>query len=121
MELVGTSVKSVHATKPTAGVSTSAAANPATRIDFLIGRLFICCPIFRLERAESLELDTKASRDCARARIVQIVDTAGGHAVDACVGVYFRIVARVIREQGQIVSREINPRAPPGAREPRQI
>src|SRR5687767_2578838 len=108
MELVGTSVRSVHARKPSAGVSTRAALNPATRIDFFKSRLLIS-PVFRLERANSLELDTKASRERARTRIVQIVDTAGGHAVDACIGVYFRIVARVIREQGQIVCREINP------------
>src|SRR5687767_2121765 len=98
MELVGTSVKSVHARKPRVGVSTRAAVKPASRIDFFKGRLLIS-PVFRLERANSLELDTKASRDHARTRIVQIIDTAGGHAVDACIGVYFRIVARVIREQ----------------------
>ena len=42
---------------------------------------------------------------------MDIIDARGRHSVDVASVVYFRVIARVIREQRQIVGGEIKPRA----------
>src|SRR5437667_12790083 len=100
MALCGTSVRSVHA-----GATTSRINAPATVSDFVM------CGF--------LESDTEASRICARTRIVEIIDAARGKTRQLRMD--FRVIARVVGPQSQIVGREEHTGAPRRTNESRQI
>src|SRR2546429_5479451 len=100
MALCGTSVRSVHA-----GATTSRMNAPAAASDFVM------CGF--------LESDTEASRKCARTRIVEIIDTARGETRQLRMD--FRVIARVVRPQSQIVGGEEHTGTPRRTHESRQI